>query len=165
MPPRWYGQLAASTTASGNASVTIPDGFGGGDTLNIFVEEVNGNNLTDFASELVALTITSETAPTGLTGGGDKITGTDATMEYSADGGLTWAPCTAPETTGLTPGTYLVRTAATGSNIASDSVSITVGTFSPGGGGGGGCDTGVGAFGMLALIAASWVTRRKLGEK
>lgn len=52
-----YGRLSASVAASGSASVTVPDGFTtGSDELQIFVEEINGDNLTDFASALVQLT-------------------------------------------------------------------------------------------------------------
>jgi len=47
---KYYGKLLASTAASGNTSITLPDDFLATDTVQIFVEEANGNMYTDFAS-------------------------------------------------------------------------------------------------------------------
>jgi len=60
---KYYGKLLASTTASGNASVTLPSDFAAGDTVQIFVEEANGDSQTDFASAYKQLTVPA--------GGGD----------------------------------------------------------------------------------------------
>jgi len=79
-----YGKLADSINASGTTSVTVPDNFiVGSDTLSIFVEKLNGANLTDYASAPVSLTVTQATAPTVVQGtidGTMKITGVDTTM-------------------------------------------------------------------------------------
>ncbi len=55
------------------------------------------------------------------------ISGLNADMEYSADGGKTWTACPASGTLGeLTAGTYLVRYAATDSLLASEAAEIKI---------------------------------------
>ena len=110
---KYYGQLEDSIDASGNgtASVTIPSDFVvGSDKLEIFVEEINGDNLTDFASVRKAISVKSKTAP-AATSGEEKITGVNDTMEYSSDAGTTWTSVGAGQTeiTGLSAGSYDVR--------------------------------------------------------
>ena len=72
--------------------------------------------------------------PAGIAGvapdtadGTGKITGVDASMEYSTDGGATWTRCSGTEITGLQPGTVcLIRVAASGNTPASGTTQVTV---------------------------------------
>jgi len=139
---KYYGKLAHLTAQTGSDAVTVPDDFAATDTLEIFVEEINGDNLTDFAGGSKTITVAAQTPPTSLTGvacttsanNNGKITGTTTAMEYSTDGGATWADCTATETTGLASGSYQVRYAGkvegTTAHLASKSVPVTVGAYS-----------------------------------
>ena len=67
-------------------------------------------------------------APAGALGGELSISGVDATMEYSADGGATWTACGGETVTGLEPGEYLVRVAASqeAQRFRSEAVTVTV---------------------------------------
>jgi len=83
---KYYGQLAA-TAASGNASVTVPDGFAAGDKLQIFVEQVNGDSLTDFASDFVELTLPpAKTEPAGLERNSPDLGGRERRQNNRHDG-------------------------------------------------------------------------------
>ena len=66
-------------------------------------------------------------APAGALGGELSISGVDATMEYSADGGATWTPCGGETVTGLEPGEYQVRVAASqeAQRFRSEAVTVT----------------------------------------
>lgn len=72
--------------------------------------------------------------PAGIAGvapdtadGTGKITGVDASMEYSTDGGATWTSCSGTEITGLQPGTVcLIRVAASGNIPASGTTQVTI---------------------------------------
>ena len=64
-------------------------------------------------------------APTGWTATDGAISGTKATMEWSADG-KTWADCTDGTTTVGGYGTYYVRVKATDISYASEAVEVTV---------------------------------------
>ena len=96
-----------------------------------------------------------KTSASGASDG--KITGTDTTMEYSKDGGSTWLPCQASETTGLPAGTYLVRYQATDELPASSTatVIITDGGTSPGPGPGPGPGGGGGSEGKTVTVPVS----------
>ncbi|MCL1807608.1 MAG: S-layer homology domain-containing protein [Oscillospiraceae bacterium] len=74
---------------------------------------------------------------TDTTGGGNNgtLTGVDATMEYSGNSGSTWTAITDTTVTGLAAGTYIVRTAATGSAFASAATANLVIASSSSGGG------------------------------
>jgi hypothetical protein len=176
---KYYGQLAV-TAATGNTGVTVPDGFAAGDKLQIFVEQVNGGSLTDFASDFVELTLPlaktepaglSGTAPTSAGANDGKITGTTADMEYilksayDANPSATWTTCGDPETGSLADGTYLVRTKSDGAEMASKPETVTVGnppsgTTPPRSSSGGGCDAGFGS-GALILLAGLAVARAR----
>jgi len=65
---KYYGKLAASTSTSGSASVTLPPDFAAGDTVQIFVEEAGGDNSTDFASAYKQLAIPFTTSAKGIFG-------------------------------------------------------------------------------------------------
>ncbi|MBQ8302623.1 MAG: InlB B-repeat-containing protein, partial [Clostridia bacterium] len=59
----YYGRLKNVTEASGHFAIDefdIPSKMNDGDTLYIFNEQYNGDNMTDFASELKEVTIPSE---------------------------------------------------------------------------------------------------------
>ena len=64
-------------------------------------------------------------APTGWTATDGAISGTKATMEWSADG-KTWADCTDGTTTVGGYGTYYVRVKATDISYTSDAAAVTV---------------------------------------
>jgi hypothetical protein len=66
---KYYGKLTDNIPASGSASVTLPVGLATTDTLRIFVEETNGDYLTDFASGYKQLMISSS-GGSGSGGGG-----------------------------------------------------------------------------------------------
>ncbi|GHS95330.1 hypothetical protein AGMMS50276_10500 [Synergistales bacterium] len=98
--------------------MTLPDGFAiGVDSLNIFAEEINADNVTDFAGNFIKISIVSaETAPIGVacaTSANDdgKITNVDDSMEYRASHDTIWARVApgASEITGLPNGDYDVR--------------------------------------------------------
>ncbi len=62
--PISYGKLAQPSSASGTVTVTAPDETGSY-TLKLFSEQINGNNVTDYASafDAVALTVSTDPAP------------------------------------------------------------------------------------------------------
>ena len=87
------------------------------------------------ASAAVELTIPARpAAPSGLSatevtsiGGEDgKIAGVTAAMEYKATTDNTWTSCAGTEITGLAPGTYQVRLAATETAFAGEAASVTI---------------------------------------
>ena len=61
---KYYGKLVASTAASGSASITLPGDFQAADTVQIFVEDCNGVNETDFSSAYKQLGISAAGVPT-----------------------------------------------------------------------------------------------------
>jgi len=60
-------KLATTTTTDGSASITLPSDFAATDTVQIFVEEANGGNETDFASVYKELTLGSPVCEIGST--------------------------------------------------------------------------------------------------
>lgn len=74
----YYGRILRPTSASGTASLTLPSGVTLSDTTKLYVfnEQYNGDKLTDYASELIALSpasmqlpsITTTTLPGGKAG-------------------------------------------------------------------------------------------------
>lgn len=81
-----YGKLVGSTTESGTANVTLPADFDSSSmSLKLFTETINGNNLTDYASTPVAVTVIAAPAFVSVTG----ITGIQATATEGTDIGLT----------------------------------------------------------------------------
>ena len=71
----YYGKLVDKiTTASGSASVNIPSDFKATDTMKIFVEEVNGDYLTDYASTPVDIAVPAfKPYPASVIGFGGKL--------------------------------------------------------------------------------------------
>ena len=66
---KYYGKLAYPIPAggSGTASLTLPSDFATTDTVQIFVEEANGDNETDFASVYKELSLGSPVCEIGST--------------------------------------------------------------------------------------------------
>ena len=125
----YYGKLAENIAASGTTSVTVPDGFASTDTLEIFVEELNGDKYTDYASATKKLTVNLQSAPTP-TGGINTITGVTAAMEYKLSTDTAWTAVTGTGLTGLTAGSYEVRykgvATSTTATLASPTATVTV---------------------------------------
>lgn len=68
---RYYGKLAENIAQTGTANVSVPNDFDPTtDTLQIFVEECNGDNETDFASVMVLLPVTLQPV---VPGGNDSL--------------------------------------------------------------------------------------------
>lgn len=103
----FYGKLktiSASDDESGSVKVTLPDGFNpANDTLQLFVEQHNGDNYTDFASEPLDVDLTPPAIPflamtpgkTTLTVGGETngrvvatalATGIGGTQTFTIEG-------------------------------------------------------------------------------
>ena len=79
----------------------------------------------------------NDTAPKGLSktdcktalNNDGRITGVLSTMEYQKDGASDWTNITGSVLTGLAPGTYHVRTKASGTDPASDSTDLIIGQW------------------------------------
>ena len=141
---KYYGKLKESISANDSATVEVPaatDFTAGSDKLKVLVEDINGDNLTDFASTPIEIAVAEQAAPTSLAGvapttatGSGKITGTTTAMEYSVDG-TTWTACAAAETAVPANATYKVRLAGvvdgTTAKMASPETSVTVGAYVP----------------------------------
>lgn len=93
-----------------------------------------GDNLTTLDSQAQTITVTQSTAPAEITAtqcttssqNDGTITGVDTTMEYKSVDSDEWIAVTDTSITNLTAGTYEIRVAATGSALASESVTVTV---------------------------------------
>lgn len=82
-------------------------------------------------------------APTSEGGTDGKISGVDATMEYSTDGGATWKSATGTEITGLVGGVSVsIRVKETNDTYAGASVVVTVPEYKNSGSGSGNGDSG-----------------------
>ncbi|MDD3334339.1 MAG: DUF6273 domain-containing protein [Eubacteriales bacterium] len=105
----YYGTIAQSS-ASGTQIVSIPDGLAiGSYTLKVFSEQKNGQNKTDYASAFhdITLAVLPKAATPGsnppapsasfaaTSENGGVLTSFTADMQYSVDGGNTWADVTA----------------------------------------------------------------------
>ncbi len=101
---------------------------------------VSGGSLTSILRQIVgvAARAAGPAAPSGLSAGDassqtasdGKITGTDATMEYSGSSAFINAlSCTGAEITGLVPGIYYVRVAQTATHEAGAAAEVVVGPY------------------------------------
>jgi len=98
----YYGKLAdSSSDASGNLSIPLEDVANGTYTLQIFSEEANGDNFTDFCSEPVSMTLNvtdgvgevsdfggtelDTTAPVLSVGSADRTASAAAEVSFSSD--------------------------------------------------------------------------------
>lgn len=74
---------------------------------------------------LIAVPCTTDAQNDGM------ITGVDPSMEYKSANTTEWTSVTGDAVTGLSPGTYHVRTKAAGTALASPSVSLTLDGYHP----------------------------------
>ena len=116
--------FAVSLSVSGGAASGDEIDVEPGDTVYVFRPEGEIENI--LASGVTVNTLPGRPDAPDVKGGAGKITGTDTSMEYSTDGGATWTACAGEPVTGLEPGEYQVRYAATGSAFAGESVTVTV---------------------------------------
>ena len=85
---QYYGRIAQPTSADGQVQITIPAALTDGIyTLNVFSEQYNGDKRTDYASafKAVALTVSSDTAPTLSNGSATRDSETTATVKFTSD--------------------------------------------------------------------------------
>ena len=119
----YYGKLAATTAADGTADITLPTGFNKTtDTLKIFIEEANGDNYTDFASELKPLTILDDLAGivsiTGTAKYGEELTAnTSGITSPDPLGELTYQWKRGATDIGTNSSTYTITSADIGETI------------------------------------------------
>ena len=93
-----YGRILqlSSASPSGTASLTLPDGVTLGDTTKLYVfnEQYNGDQQTDYASELIELTPASIQPPAIVTTtlpGGTVGTAYSQTLTATGDAPITWS--------------------------------------------------------------------------
>ncbi len=93
-----------------------------------------GDGISTLDSDAQTITVTQAVKPTGLsktdcsaTADDGVISGVDNTMEYKVSGSNDWNAITGSTITGLSNKTYLVRTKANGTVLASEAQSITIG--------------------------------------
>lgn len=136
-----YGKLAAvDATGVGKATLAVPEGYDPEThSIKVFVEELNADAFTDFASAPVALDLSKLPVPAGLgstpassaTARDGAITGTSSAMEYKLESDGAWTDAAGASVTGLAAGTYEVRSKASDVVGASDAVRVTVGVAVP----------------------------------
>ena len=141
-PDSRYAVNGSDIAANQAGEIAVEEGWLG--TTVSLVKKGNGTTTNDSDAQSIVLAARPG-APVvaghneSMQGKSDgKITGTTAEMEYSTDNGGTWNSCTATETTGLAPGTYLVRIKAMANTSfagAGSTVQIAKGAApNPGGG-------------------------------
>ena len=120
-----------STSENGEYSATVPTAAGTYYVKATIAETGNYVGVTATASFTIAPA--SQDAPVvdhtdeTISGKNDgTITGVTTAMEYSTDGGETWTPVTGETITGLAPGTYQVRYAATENSSASPATTVVI---------------------------------------
>ena len=95
----------------------------------------DSNTMLD--SDVKTITVTKATAPTGVTAVGctsssnndGKLQNVTTAMEYQKSGATAWTPGTGSDISGLTNGTYYVRVKANGTELTSDSQSVTINAY------------------------------------
>ena len=107
----------ATWIAIENTTVTISSGL---TPSAIYVRYV------DDAESAQPIVVGRNVMPSTLYAGIGQINGTNTTMEYAAEDATEWTTCTGASITGLEKGKYKVRTAASGANLASASMTLTV---------------------------------------
>ena len=141
-PDSRYAVNGSDIAANQAGEIAVEEGWLG--TTVSLVKKGNGTTTNDSDAQSIVLAARPG-APVvaghneSMQGKNDgKITGTTAEMEYSTDNGGTWNSCTATETTGLAPGTYLMRKKAVANTSfagAGSTVQIAKGAApNPGGG-------------------------------
>lgn len=80
-----YGKLVDSTSTNGEASLQLPNNFNPAtDKIEVFVEEINGENSSDFASTPKALDMTVKNLVTVSGGDGSGLYAKDAEITVTA---------------------------------------------------------------------------------
>lgn len=80
-----YGKLVDSTSTNGEASLQLPNNFNPAtDKIEVFVEEINGENSSDFASQPKALDMTVKNMVTVSGGDGGGLYAKDAEITVTA---------------------------------------------------------------------------------
>lgn len=92
----YYGRILQPTSASGTASLTLPSGVTLSDTTKLYVfnEQYNGDKLTDYASELIALSPASMQLPSITTTtlpGGKEGDAYSQTLAATGTAPITWS--------------------------------------------------------------------------
>ncbi len=92
----YYGRILQPTSASGTASLTLPSGVTLSDTTKLYVfnEQYNGDKLTDYASELIALSPASMQLPSITTTtlpGGKEGDAYSQTLTATGTAPITWS--------------------------------------------------------------------------
>ena len=92
---------------------------------------------TKLDSDVQTIAVTKAATPTGVTAVGcmtnsnndGKLQNVTPAMEYQESGAAAWTDCGSTEVSNLTPGTYLVRVKANGTELASDNHTVTINAF------------------------------------
>jgi|GEM_PF-1907796 len=99
------------------------------------IQPGNGTTTIDSAAQSIAVTkaatpdsVTAEDCSTYANNNG-KLIGITSAMEYKKSDAAAWISGTGDDVTGLVPGTYHVRVAASGTVLASDAQEITVAQY------------------------------------
>lgn len=92
----YYGRILQPRSASGTASLTLPSGVTLSDTTKLYVfnEQYNGDKLTDYASELIALSPASMQLPSITTTtlpGGKEGDAYSQTLTATGTAPITWS--------------------------------------------------------------------------
>ncbi len=124
------GDTGREITAGTDGIYNIASGISAG-TLNI-IKKSSGPLTLD--SKPQSIEITKAEGPTGVgktdcrssSDNDGALTGVSSSMEYQRSGASGWTEIIGSTVPGLSPGTYLVRTKASGQALTSDSVSVTI---------------------------------------
>ena len=133
----YYGRILRPTSASGTASLTLPSGVTLSDTTKLYVfnEQCNGDKLTDYASELIALSPASMQLPSITT---TTLPGGKAGDAYSQTLAATG---TAPITWSIESGSLPAGLALSGDTISGTPTAAGTFTFTVKAANGAGSDT------------------------
>lgn len=133
----YYGRILQPGSASGNASLTLPSGVTLSDTTKLYVfnEQYNGDKLTDYASELIALSPVSMQLPSITT---TTLPGGKAGDAYSQTLAATG---TAPITWSIESGSLPAGLALSGDTISGTPTAAGTFTFTVKAANGAGSDT------------------------
>lgn len=133
----YYGRILQPTSASGTASLTLPSGVTLSDTTKLYVfnEQCNGDKLTDYASELIALSPASMQLPSITT---TTLPGGKAGDAYSQTLAATG---TAPITWSIESGSLPAGLALSGDTISGTPTAAGTFTFTVKAANGAGSDT------------------------
>ena len=85
--PIYYGRLMSGANSNGTVSFTVPAGLTSGSyKIKLFVEQMNGNNYTDFAGTPIEIPLTVDSTPPVLSSlNADNITNTGARLNFTSN--------------------------------------------------------------------------------